>query len=356
MSSPLFAERLKSARALNGLSLQDLADKMENQISRQALHKYEKGDVIPDSNMIGLLATALHVRPDFFMRETKIEFGEIEFRKLQKLPAKEEGRIIEEVKDILARYLELEEILGIETSFTNPLENIGPVKSFEDIEEAAVKLRLKWKLGTDPLYNCIELLEDNHIKVVQVNAGDSFDGMQTWVNGNIPVIAINRDKIKSADRTRFTILHELCHLLIKDLCNHPAKQKEKFCHQFAAAMLLPARAAKNELGNGRTKIMIQELGLLKKQYGISIQAIVMRAKDLDIISDAYCKQFFFFLNQMGWKVTEPVEFNYEGTEESNRFRQLLYRALAEDIITQSKAASLNNQSLAEFRDHFLRVV
>ena len=49
----LFAERMKSARMMNGLSLQDLSDKLGNKITRQALHKYEKGDVLPDSEMMG---------------------------------------------------------------------------------------------------------------------------------------------------------------------------------------------------------------------------------------------------------------------------------------------------------------
>jgi Zn-dependent peptidase ImmA (M78 family)/DNA-binding XRE family transcriptional regulator len=352
---PIFAERLRSARILNGLSLQDLADKIEKKISRQALHKFEKGDLVPDSEMLIELSNALNVRPDFFMRETKIEFGDIEFRKLQKLPAKEEHKIIEQVRDYLARYLELEQILAIETKFNNPLKNIGAIRSSEDIENAADLLRREWKLGLDPVANVVALLEDKHIKIIEVNAGESFDGMQSWVNGNIPVIAVNKDKIKSPDRIRFTVFHELCHLLIKDLCDHTLKQREKYCHQFAGAMLLPGKTAREELGSSRNKILIQELGLLKKQYGISIQAIVMRAKDLNIITDSYCKQFFFFLTQMGWRINEPEEYNYQSEEKTNRFHQLLFRALAEEIISISKAAALNNQSVADFRDNFMKL-
>ena len=348
----LFSERFRSARILSGLSLQDLADKIDNKISRQALHKYEKGEVVPDSEMINLLSNALNVRPDFFFREAKIEFTDIEFRKLKKLPAKEENKIIEDVKDKLSRYLELEEILSIQTRFENPLKDIEPINSFDQVEAAAKKVRADWKLGSDPIFNSIELLEDKHIKVVVVDGGEDFDGMQTWVNNAIPVIAINKGNIKSDDRVRFTVLHELAHLLLP-LKHLQEKQKEKYCHQFAAAMLLPAEAATEELGNGRSKLLIQELGLLKKQYGISIQAIVMRAKDLNIITDSYCKQFFFFMQQMGWKIHEPTE--YKGVEESNRFDQLLLRALAEEIISVSKAASLRNQSLAEFREKILIV-
>ena len=74
----------------------------------------------------------------------------------------------------------------------------------------------------------------------------------------------------------------------------------------------------------------------------------MRAKDCGIINEHYSKQFFFIFNQMNWRVDEP--YDYAGTEESNRFEQLLFRALVEDQISMSKAASLKNQSLADFKE------
>ena len=112
-------------------------------------------------------------------------------------------------------------------------------------------------------------------------------------------------------------------------------------------MLLPEKTIKAELGEHRNKLSTLELGNIKKQYGISMQAIVMRAKVCDIINDNYTRQFFFIIKQLNWKVDEPFE--YQGAEESNRFEQLLFRALIEDQISMSKAASLNNQSLADFK-------
>lgn len=350
--SEIFAERFKSARLMNGFSLQELSDKLQNRISRQALHKYEKGDVVPDSEMIGLLSDAFGVRPDYFFRETKVDLGDIEFRKLQKLPAKEENRILEHARDYLARYIELEEILNLPRSYTNPLEGMDPIKSSEDVEKAAEKVRKAWKLGLDPIFNAIELLEDNHIKVIFIDAADTYDGMQTWVtNHKIPVIAINESKVKKDDRKRFTAMHELGHLVLPIDPDVPEKQKETWCHQFAGAILFPAAAIKKELGERRNRIHIQELGALKKQYGISMQAIIMRAKALKIINDNYCKQLFVYFRQMDWKIDEPVE--YHGTEASNRFDQLLFRALAEEVISVSKAASLKNQKVAEFRQQSL---
>ena len=118
-------------------------------------------------------------------------------------------------------------------------------------------------------------------------------------------------------------------------------------------MLFPQKAAINELGASRNKISIQELGFLKLEYGISIQALIYRIRDLGIISEYYKNYYYQYITQMGWKVEEPYE--YVGSETSNCFEQLLYRALIEDIISMNKAASLNNMKLAEFRAKSLMI-
>ncbi len=349
----LFAERLKSARLMNGLSLQDLSDKMGNKVSRQSLHKYEKGEVRPDSEMMGLLCDILAVRPDFFIRENAIELGSINFRKLAKCSEKDQVSIVEKTKETLSRYLELEEILGLDDNFKHPLNNFKAISSFEDVELAAKEVRKQWGLGDEPISNIIELLEDNHIKVIEIDANDDFDGLQTWIKSkNIPVIVLNSSNFKPRDRRRFTILHELGHLLLP-INNTEEKLEEKYCHAFAGAMLLPANSLKRELGSKRNKLSIQELGILKQQFGISIQAIVMRALNCGIISDYYTKYYFKYISEMGWKVEEP--YKLEGREYPKRFSQLIFRGLSEEIISMSKAASLMNLKLAEFRAKTLAV-
>lgn len=342
----VFAERFKSARLMNGFSLQDLADALDNKLSRQALHRYEKGEVIPDAEKINLLSKALGVSADYFFRTTKIEMSDIEYRKLSKMPPKEAAIINEKTKEYLSRYLELEEIIGLQKEFENPLKDFQIITSYRQVNDAANILRDNWALGKGPIFNIVELLEDKNIKVIKLDVAEDFDGLQTFVNGSIPVVAYNARKTNKPDRIRFTLLHELAHLLLK-FGNVSEREKETLCHEFAGAMLLPEEALKSELGEYRTKLSTLELGNIKKQYGISMQAIVMRARACGIINDHYTKQFFFFIKQMNWKVDEPVE--YQGVEESNRFEQLLFRALIEEQISMSKAASLSNQSLAEFR-------
>lgn len=349
----LFGIRLKSARLLNGFSLQDLANKMEGRLTKQSLHRYEKGEVVPDSEITGWLCDALNVRPDFFARSANVEIGAVEYRKLKSLPTKESEKVVELTRDYLSRYLELESLLSLPSKFEHPLKGFKSVSCYADVNEAADQLRKKWELGTDPLYNIAELLEDKHIKVVPLDADMGFDGLQTWVNKNIPVVAYNKNKIVKPDRIRFTLLHELAHLLLQFDAALSDKQIETLCHQFAGAMLLPEEAIKRELGNHRTRLYLQELGHIKTQYGISMQAIVMRAKVCGIINEHYGKQFFFMMNNNGWRVDEPVD--YSGEEKSNRFDQLLLRALAEEQISMSKAAALKNQKLADFKKDFLMV-
>jgi len=351
----IFAERFKAARLLKGFSLQDLANELETKISRQALHKYETGEVLPDAEMISVLCKALNVTPDFFFNKTEVQIDTVEFRKANSLPVKESNRIIEIVKDKVSKYLEIEEILALKTTFSNPLDGFPEIQNNNDIERAAEEVRKHWNLGESSIASCIELLEDKNIKIIIVEAEDGFDGMKALVNKTYPVIAINTVRLKSADRVRFTILHELAHLILP-ISSHTEQQKERFCNQFAGALLISKTAALNELGPKRSRLMVEELGEIKKEYGISIQALVMRAKNLEIISNLYCTKFLDFFKQVSdWKINEPSQYKFEGKEFSKRFNQLIFRALAENLISKNKAAALNNQTVSEFMEKSLLI-
>lgn len=60
---------------------------------------------------------------------------------------------------------------------------------------------------------------------------------------------------------------------------------ERMCFQFAGAMLIPEETFRMEIGNSRSHISIPELIAIKEKYGISIQGIMQRAKDLGIVSE-----------------------------------------------------------------------
>ena len=201
---------------MNRLSLQGLADKINIRFTKQSLSKYELGQVVFDSEMIGILCEVLGIRPESFFFKQVLEIDIQEKLKLNLFPAKELTRFVEIAKDELSRYLELEQILGIETRFENPISHIS-ISSQQDIEEAAQTLRNHWGLGTGPLSNVIELLENHHVKVLEIESTEEFDGFSTWDNGkNIPLIVLNKAKLNDApDRDSNTLRWGLVRELIK---------------------------------------------------------------------------------------------------------------------------------------------
>jgi Zn-dependent peptidase ImmA (M78 family) len=128
------------------------------------------------------------------------------------------------------------------------------------------------------------------------------------------------------------------------------KEIEKLCFRFAGALLMPAETFIRELGAKRNSISMNELVHLKEVYGLSVQAIMARAKDLEVINDFY---FLRFRQKIASNRKEEGLGKYKGIETGNRFRQLVYRAVSEEIITMSKAADLCGLKLAEFRNEYV---
>lgn len=342
-----FSERLKAARKMNGYSLQDLSDTIKNELTKQDLSRLENGETEPDSRILSLLSRALKVTSDYFFRESSVSLKEIRFRKLKKLPVKEQEKVTAQTIDFLERYVELEEVLGISQKLKF-VPRSYKIMSASDVDTAAEQLREQWNLGNDPLPNIQEMLEENNIKVFSVDVDRSFSGMSTFIDEEIAVVVLNRNKEIPLVRQRFTALHELAHLYL-DLQNFDDKECEKMCDLFAGAMLLPKLKIFEYLGTKRTQILSKELWMIAEQYGISLAATMYRALTLGIVSASYHKFFMIKYNQYNTKLQEFKV--YDRKEHSERFLQLLLRAVAEEIISTTKAATLNNQKLGEFREY-----
>lgn len=337
----IFAYRLQAARKLAGLSLQALADKMQGIVSKQAISKYENAKSLPDSNVLSALCEALNLEPVYFFRESQVQLSNVEFRKKSKLSTKKENQIKEMIKEFLERYLELENILLLESDFINPLEN-PVINSLDDIENASLELREKWNLGLNPIPNIMEMLEERGIKIFELDTFPEFDGLSAKV-GDLPVIVVNKNF--DIVRKRFTLVHELGHLLLsfKNNSNH-----EKLCHAFAGAFLIPKSKFIAEFGNKRNNISLEELIAVKEYFGISVQALMYRAKLLGVISERKYTSFCIYINQKGLR-DETKLGEYIGEEESKRFHQLLNHAVSEEIISLGRAAELGKIGIDQFR-------
>ena len=332
-----------------GLSLRELSEEIGNAVSYNAIAKYEKAEMMPDSKVLLVLSKALQVKPDYFFRPYSVEIQDIAFRKRKKLGVKKVNALKEEITDSISRYVEVEQLLNIETAFQNPIRDLI-ITNGEDVESAVNQLIASWRIGISAIPNVIDLLEDKEVKVVEIDAPLEFDGMSGWADQLIPIIVINKNY--ENERKRFTALHELGHILLKFSPTLSEREQEKLCHKFAGSLLIPNETFYSELGLKRNTISRAELITLKETYGLSIQAIMARARDLEVISPYYYQQFCI---QISGNRKEENWGHFIGKERSDRFRNLVFRAAAEEIVSMSKAANLCNQKLASFRDEFVAI-
>jgi Zn-dependent peptidase ImmA (M78 family)/DNA-binding XRE family transcriptional regulator len=348
-----FGIRLKLARKMAGMSLQGLSDALVNKVTKQALSKYEQGEMNPTSEVLLSIAKALRLKPDYFLKRKSLELGQILFRKRAALNKREEDTIVEKVRDYVERYMELEEILNVEKPFDNPLKEFK-IEKKEDVEKAADKLRKDWNLGDSPILNIVEMLELKGIKVILIDDVDTLDGLAVFTSTGIPIVVVNK-KNKSIERIRFTIIHELAHLLLNLsilLSNH--KLEEEWCHFFSSCFLIPSHMLRSMMGGGkRTYIYINELIKIKEYYGISVRAIVHRLKGLEIITDNYYQRWVIYMSKQYGQRGEPGE--YKGEEASKGFDLLIARGLSEGIISLSKAAALCNTDINNLRKEYVSI-
>lgn len=305
------------------------------------ISKYEKGESLPTITVLLKFKKQLYVSLSYFFIPNKIELGILNFRKKSSLSSRKQDSLEQLIKLKLENYLEIEDLLQIDYSFKNSIAN-EKVNSLEDIEKIIITIRNDWEIGLDP-NNIIQLLEDNEIKVVELyDVEKTFDGLATFVNNKFPVIVVNGNF--PVERKRFTLLHELGHLLL----NFPEcgkKMEENYCNRFASEFLFSRKLVIKEFGVKRDSITKNELIEAQKKYGISIPAIIFRLVDAGIISKDRQEKFYKKINSKP-AIKEEINLSrFQTLEKSNRFDQLVYRALSQEIISTSKASSLLNKDI-----------
>lgn len=349
----MIGERLRIARAASGLSLRDLSEKIDNKVSAQAIGKYERNEMAPGSSVLIALAQALSVTEEYLLSEGDIQLAGIDFRRAVINPRAEAGLqalLLREVE----KYLEVEDLIA-ESNREWLLPQGFPFKVTEPAfaEAAAARLRAAWELGSDPIPNFAEFLEDRGLKVFALELDDNLSGVMAWIRRRtgspLPVIVVNA--AHDGERQRFTLAHELAHLML-DIVE--GLDEERTCDRFAGAFLMPGDILTAKVGKRRRHLPPGELFELKALFGASVQAIVYRCKDLGIIDQQAYREIFGTIAARGWRKKEP--FNLPA-ETPKRFVRLCYRALAEQMLSRPKAAELlgiTNRQLEAFLDADLK--
>ena len=341
--SKVLTMRLRQVRLARGLTLEALAAAMGGLVTKQALSKYEGGKAQPSLRVLTTLARALKVKTLELYREPEVQVEVLAFRKRSQLGKKEQER----VENLVARMLEdrtrLQGLIAKEGETDIPA-NAMPVRTLDAVEERADELRRRWNLGDDPVARMTDVLEDHHVHVAEIDASESFDGLAAVArgeDGTVRAAAVVSRRGVPAARQRLNLAHELGHLVLK-----PGKgvDEEKAAFRFGAAFLAPASTLRREVGVRRSAIGIDELLLLKRRYGMSLQALVHRLHDLQVINDLHAQQWWRTINAKGWKKVEPEEVP---PEQPQWLRRTTLRAFSEGLLTAGEAESLLGEKVEE---------
>jgi Zn-dependent peptidase ImmA (M78 family)/DNA-binding XRE family transcriptional regulator len=351
MMNAIFPIRLKQARIMRGLSMDSLCEKANNIVSKQAISKYETGKMMPDSTTLIALSNALSVGIDYFFRPVTVSIDNIEFRKKAKLSVKQIDSIKEIVKDKLERYFEIEAINDIASDYAFGYENVT-IQDEKDVYPVVERIKQDWQLGEDGINNLIEVLEENGLKVIEIDAAEGFDGLSGYVNGSKPVIVLNANFC--SERKRFTALHELGHLMLHFDAALTQKEIENLCNLFASEMLISKDVFIRKIGSNRSDISLSELSDIQVQFGVSIDALMYKARVLNVITENRYATYFKKKNAVK-EFKLAVEQTRAKEEHSNRFVRLVYRALASEIISLSKASVLLDCPIDKVRNDLILV-
>jgi len=336
----MLGERIHQARLAAGLTLQALGQQLG--VTKTAIQKYEKGMVTPDSAKLLQIAKACGVRTEYFVREASVDLVNVEFRKTSTFGVKRAQALQLRVASQVEKRIALLNAFPTSPIARFAVPDVVPkqINDLEALEAVADNVRHAWSLGLNPIGDLTGTLEALGLLVLTVDeAHSAFSGMTAVAIASdgrrYPVVAVSTTW--SGDRQRFTLAHELGHVLLSGRLAD-GLDEEKACDRFTGAFLAPRAAVKQELGEQRRRLEPRELHRLKHEYGLSMKGWAIRALQCAVISHAYFEILMKQFSINRWHRLEPGD--PLPTETPQLFEQLVYRALAEQLISESKAATL----------------
>jgi len=169
-------------------------------------------------------------------------------------------------------------------------------------EMIAFNLRRYLNVPSGPIDDVISLVEKQGVMVNFIEMDcDKFDGLTKFTVKGQPVIWINRDIPN--DRKRFTIAHELGHLVMHLRSNNldiDEFEAEKQANKFAAEFMLPMSDCKKDFLNLKYK----DLPMLKQFWKMSKASILYRAFEIGSISQNTYRYYFMTLSKTGERKNE----------------------------------------------------
>lgn len=307
---------LKMLREAYGYNQQELGAKLG--FAQGTISKIENGLLNPSDDQVGQLARVFGVLEDFFQRSDPLAGdgpGEIYHRKRatsQKALTRLHARM-----NILA--IAVSDLLSLVESDVLPIPRIEEFE-FEEIPEIASSLRKFLRLPEGPIESVSEVMFSMGIILVPMDFEGARLDASAWIRPSQPPIVFYSPSVPD-DRLRFTLMHELGHLVLHcgvHLRTDP-KQVEEEAHYFASCFLLPPE----EIAPQLTGLSLAKLGRLKKQWKVSMQALLYASKRHGSISDWRQRQLWEEMTRLGYRSREPKQYDVKCENPSRAFDELI---------------------------------
>jgi Zn-dependent peptidase ImmA (M78 family)/transcriptional regulator with XRE-family HTH domain len=321
------AAMLLLARESRGITQAELAEVMtrhsgETPVSQGYISKAEAGRLEVTGSRLSLYATALGYPAAVLCADPQLHgvgVGLVHHRKRASLGAPALRRIHAQLA--LAR-LQTSGLLALAgTEHHHRFHRIA-VDDFDTASDAATVLRRDWGLAPGAVPQLIRLLEDAGGLVLVRDLGSrELDAVTQWIDGEPPLFLVNAHA--PADRFRFSLAHELGHVIMHDEPGLTALQ-ERQADEFAIEFLLPADAIRAELRQGR--LDLPRLLTLKHRWGVSMAALLRRAATLGVVTDWQYRNLMVEMSALGYRTQEPSDL----VRENPRFIPALVAELRED--------------------------
>jgi Zn-dependent peptidase ImmA (M78 family)/transcriptional regulator with XRE-family HTH domain len=309
--------RVRQARELKKLTQQELAEQVDTSQSTIAL--IEGGQFIPNNLLVTRLALNLGFPPSFFRQNQSHEFplGSLLYRAHASIPSIE--------RSLAHRYAQL--VFELSERMGNKLQ-VGPLRLphvNENPKLAAQLARSSMGLSPDtPIAHVIRACEKAGVLVVVLPVAiEKLDAFSLWAGRKLtrPVIVLSGGK--SGDRIRMSVAHELGHLVMHETLSQSMQDTERQAYEFAAEFLLPEQSIREELVS---PITLTGLVPLKARWGVSLQALAMRAREMGMLSERQCRYLFEQMSQKGWRKREPknLDVHVERPRALRQMAELVY--------------------------------
>lgn len=295
--------QLTFARELRGFSQTDLSSSIKG-LSQSNLSKFEKGLSVLSEDVQKKIISFLNFPVEFFDRKINSSIENGNYRKKASITKSDILKFENKCKLLGYMIDEMSESIEWPDFKLMPL-NIeeGYTPSYiANYNRKILNIRKDY-----PVRDICELLESNGIIVYEMTALEKFDGVSFFTDKGFPVIVIN--KAFPNDRKRFTIAHELGHILLHNESNFPIpsyrdeKCKEREANEFASEFLMP----ENDIKNSLRGISLNDVAKLKSHWLTSMGSILRRAKDLKCINEDRYRYFMIEMSRNGFNRREPVE-------------------------------------------------